>query len=325
MLAMIFVWSMTLPAKAETPWTDWQNVPSDASNLTGKIWSVDDKIFITAVNLADRLAGTKYVLLGEIHDNVDHHLLQAWLVNAIGEKNPAYASVVMEMISSDSAKVLDEYLSKNDKDAAGLGSALNWAESGWPKWRYYQPIAEAAFGHNMPIIAGDPAKAIIRQIARDGFGLINVNEQKMLGLDTEFANELNKALNHNIKSSHCDLLPASMIGPMVKIQRYRDAKLARAMVDAAGEKSDKNYVGNIILIAGNGHVRTDRGVPWYLSHQDPDGTYSSVVMMEADDDDSMEDLIFTNPQGQAAGHFFWFTPPAKREDQCEKLRKRFEK
>jgi hypothetical protein len=36
-------------------------------------------------------------------------------------------------------------LAEPTANPAGLGSALDWAMSGWPNWLLYQPIAEAVF------------------------------------------------------------------------------------------------------------------------------------------------------------------------------------
>jgi hypothetical protein len=42
-------------------------------------------------------------------------------------------------------------------------------------------------------------------------------------------------------------------------------------------------------------------------------------------DAAPSDLVITDLAGEAAADLFWFTPQASREDQCELLRRRFER
>ena len=99
----------------------------------------------------------------------------------------------------------------------------------------------------MPIIAASSTKAVTREIGRKGLSSISLVQQRELALDQALSRELNKSLNEEIKTSHCDLLPQSMIPAMSFVQRYRDANFARAMVDAA----KRDTLDRAILIAGN--------------------------------------------------------------------------
>jgi len=304
-------------AQGGAPWQNWKNTLQASHPLSGTIWSARQKRFVTQRMLVDHLAEETYVLIGEIHDNADHHRLQAWLIDQIAKsRKPA---VVMEMIRLDQSKALDAYLAGPDANAAGLGPALDWAKGGWPEWSQYQPIANAVFQAGLALVPGDPARATTRSIARKGLGSLDEEERKRLALDTPLAPELGEALNQDIRDSHCGLLPETALEPMTQVQRYRDAELASALV-----KAGKN--AGAILIAGNGHVRTDRGVPWFLARQDAGARISSVMLIEITEDaKSVTDLIETGPGDAPAADYFWFTPRAEREDQCERLRRHFEK
>ena len=151
---------------------------------------------------------------------------------------------------------------------------------------------------------------------------ISVDQQQELALDQSLSDVLDEALNEEIKTSHCDLLPLSMIPAMAFVQRFRDASFARAMVDAA----NRGHVQKSILIAGNGHVRNDRAVPWYLSRQDKGAIIGSVILLEVDNATrSKDELIALDGNGQEVADYYWFTNQAEREDQCAKLRKQFGK
>ena len=315
--SLIMAFTAGVRAEGRAPWQDWQNTLQADHTLTGKIWSVREKRFVTPKRLADDLASAKYVLIGETHDNADHHRLQAWLIDQIAaRRKPA---VVMEMISLDQSKALEAYMARPDANAAGLGPALDWAKSGWPDWPLYQPIAEAVFRAGLTLAPGNPSRDATRSISSDGLASLDGGKRKRLALDRPLAPKLGEALNQDIRESHCDLLPEAALGPMTQVQRYRDAVLASALVRAGND-------AGAILITGNGHARADRGVPWYLARQEGGAKISTVMLVEiAEDAKTVEDLIVTGPDGAPAADYFWFTPRAEREDQCEKLRKRFGK
>ncbi|MCF6322535.1 MAG: ChaN family lipoprotein [Rhizobiaceae bacterium] len=309
-------------SQVQNPWENWQNKPQKNDTFVGKIWSAGEGAFILPSKLAEELKAAKYVLIGETHDNADHHLLQAWLIEQLAkDQKPA---IVMEMISEDQAQSLEEYMSTPDANSTGLGPALNWQDSGWPQWKYYQPIADVVFNRGLSLFPGNPDKLSVRNLARNGIKTIEPSEQKRLAMDIAMTKELSEALNQEIIKSHCNLLPETMIAPMVKVQRFRDGKLARALVDASEGANGKSR--QAILITGSGHARNDRAVPWYLARQDSGGKTLTVLLVEAGHGaENIEDLITTDPQGKPAADYFWFTPRVEREDQCEQLRKRFKK
>ena len=92
---------------------------------------------------------------------------------------------------------------------------------------------------------------------------LTAEERAGLGLDTPLSAPLAEALNWELVDSHCGAMPPQAFGGMAAAQRYRDAHLADALLGAAARH------GSAILIAGNGHVRSDRGVPWYIRLRTP--------------------------------------------------------
>src|SRR3546814_2820761 len=68
-----------------------------------------------------------------------------------------------------------------------------------------------------------------------------------------------EALRKELRESHCGLLPEAALGGMLKVQRLWDAWMADSMLAAAADGAE-----GAVLIAGSGHVREDRAVPWHL-------------------------------------------------------------
>src|SRR4029453_14839946 len=96
----------------------------------GKVGDVWANTTISEATLNARLVGSRFVMLGEQHDNPDHHVLQAKLVRALVEAG-RHPAVGFEMLSTDDTAAVARYLAQSPKDAAGLGDAVNWPPPGW--------------------------------------------------------------------------------------------------------------------------------------------------------------------------------------------------
>jgi uncharacterized iron-regulated protein len=86
---------------------------------------------------------------------------------------------------------------------------------------------------------------------------------------------------------------------MYRVQRGRDAMMADRLATASGK------VGGI-LIAGNEHVRKDRGVPWYLARLEPRARVVSIGLLE------VQDELRRPPEGLPYD-YVWFTPRVARD------------
>lgn len=312
------------PARAQEewrsePWLNWKSEIAKDNALAGRIWSTAAWAFIDPGRLAEHLTKVRYTILGEVHDNPDHHRLQAWLIAAMAAAD-LEPTVVFEMIDPDRQQALTGFLEKyasapKKNGPERLGKAVGWEAAGWPSWSIYQPIAEAALGARLLLAAGDVDSYHIRQIRKKGEAGLDKDDRWRLGLKAPLAPALAAALAEELKQSHCGLLPEAALGTMALIQRLRDASLADSMMRNAASSS-------AVLIAGNGHARTDRGVPLYLRARDPIGQTAVVMMLEVGKGDSKpEDLVPKDPSGMPAADYVWFTPTEARPDACEELKK----
>jgi len=288
-----------------------------------RIWSVGEKRFISARKLAGEVLRADYLLIGEVHDNPYHHKVQAWLIAGLSRvRKPA---VVFEMITEDQRGDLQRYLAKPGAGADGLGAALAWSKRGWPTWKIYRPIAEVALAAGLQINVGDASRKLVRSVGRKGLGSLGLEARVRLGLDRPLDAGLRAALATQLVEGHCNLLPKAAIGPMIGVQRFRDAAMAGSLLEAAKRVG----VEGAVLIAGNGHARSDRGVGWYLRRRAPGARITTVLLIEAQPGERDSARLLADapnsPDGGPAGDYVWFTPPWPREDPCEGLRKLMEK
>jgi uncharacterized iron-regulated protein len=289
----------------------WQAPLGREHPLTGRVWDVNAARFVTPEVLAAGLARARYVLLGERHDNPDHHRVQAALVRALvnAGRRPAIA---FEMFSADNADAIARHLAAAPRDAAGLAEAVGWARSGWPSWAFYQPIAQTALDAGLPIVAANLSPQAARALARGDRSALPPCLAERYALDRPLADGGQAALAAEIGASHCGHLPGDRIDGMVLAQRARDAMLADSLMTSARDGA--------VLIAGAGHVRTDRGVPVYLRTRDPGARIAVVAPLEVRDE-WRQPADYAGPGGRLPYDWVWFTPRMEDVDPCARFRR----
>lgn len=255
------------------------------------------------------------VLVGEEHDNPKHHELRALL--GLGN----YAALVFEQIAADQALALADFMGKlqgkvNEATLEPFKAAIGWEKSGWAKYNY-DPLLRGALFSMRPIYAGDVVRAQIMKVAKEGESALAPPDRARLKLDTGLGAKLDEASLAEIEQAHCGAMPKEAFGGMAYAQRYRDANLADAVIKAA------NKHGSAILFAGNGHVRSDRGVPWYIHQQAPDKKVVSILLTEVEDGKTDAQAYFPrDPDGKPAADYIIFTPRAGRGDPCDAMKKK---
>ena len=277
-----------------------------------------------AHTLTAHLAAGGLVLLGEVHDNGAQHALRGYLLHAIaaglarqGRRPPA---LVFEHIRVDQAAALDPPMGPTPGSARELLARLDWENSGWPASTLFLPIFEAAAAHALPIVPGHPTRAEVRDVARRGIQSLPADTATRLGLDVPLPGPPADALLDELEASHCGLVPRTAFTNMALAQRYRDAHMAAAMHSAASAH------GVAILLAGNGHVRSDRGVPRDLARLASVRPSLAVALIEVEDGRiEPADYMLRDPQGSPAADYVVLTPRTPRADPCEAMRAQFKK
>jgi uncharacterized iron-regulated protein len=311
-LAMIGLNPLT-PAAATTSDETWQSWTADdyaSPELIGKIWSTKARAFVPPSELLTAVANARLIMLGENHDNAAHHRLQAWIIqnaNLAGQ-----LSVVMEQIDVSKSQVLENFLNQSDPNPIALGEALDWANSGWPDWELYLPIATAAINKQAKILPALPTRAETRRVGMEGFKALDPDRLAGLRLDRSLPATESQALREEIVEAHCDLLPTAMLPAMQAVQRFRDAYMAEVMLQAGAE-------GSAILISGNGHVNKARGVPWYLNEAGADSVLVIALIETRPGTEKVPQMVANDN----VADFVWFTTHVDRGDPCAPLREHF--
>jgi len=304
--ALLLVWPMTACRST---------VPADDQVGQQRIWDTRAQWFITAPELVNQLATARFRLLGEVHDNAQHHALRASLVTAIVAKGvrPAVAFEQFD-IARDAALASAQ---SRGVDAEQLADAGELDRKSW-RWPLHKPLIEAALDAKLPIHAANLNRAELLPIARRGIGALPDASWHTRLAATRWTHREDLALRDDLIESHCHVLPESAIPSLMLAQRVRDAAMAEALVSVATDDG-------AILIAGNGHIRNDFGVPLYLharGARDADARALSVGFIEVTPAEARAaDFPRSVVSVRGEFDFVWFTPPVERKDSCAGMQK----
>lgn len=232
------------------------------------------------------LLPTPLLLLGEQHDATEHQALQRQTLRQLTHAG-AVAALVLEMAERGQRTTgLPRQAGETQ-----VRQALGWTDErnagGWG-WSVYGPLVMDAVRAGVPVLGGNLPRSQMRT------ALQNVQLDAML--DTAALQQQ----HHNIREGHCNLLPASQIAPMTRIQIARDRALAQTAQEALRPGQ------TVLLVAGHQHVRRDIGIPRHLP-----GQALKVVVAQADQ---------AAPETASADRV-WITPPVPSQDHCAELKK----
>jgi uncharacterized iron-regulated protein len=150
-------------------------------------------------------------------------------------------------------------------------------------------------------VAGNLSRADASRVVRDGvassFDPKSVKEYK---LEQPLPPAVASAQQQEIVIGHCNMLPEMMIGGMVNAQVARDIWMAKIIRDQQPR--------DVVLIAGNGHVRKDIGVGYWINQVAPALSVRSVGFIEDRENGGRYDSIQT-------------LAPQQRDDPCKQVKK----
>lgn len=268
-----------------------QHVPTPPP-IVGEIRDVHTGQALTAQELVLRLAKPSRLIVGEQHDNRDHHELQRWLLQALGEQRPQ-GSLLLEMLTPDQQQRVDDVRHASTLPA-DLPDALAW-QPGWD-WNLYGPIVRFALTQPHPLLAANLDTVEVRAFYA---------QPPILSGARSNTAAVKAELLAQISESHCGLLPASQMPAMLAVQQQRDRRMAERLLAAPAPA---------LLFAGAYHARKDVGVP--IHALDLGAPEAPTVLMLAQQGSEVT---------AAMADYVWYTPAMPAPDYCAEMRKQFGK
>jgi uncharacterized iron-regulated protein len=237
-------------------------------------------------------------MLGEIHDNAEQHRRR------LERLRQAFAdgwrpAIAMEQFDRDHQPDIERARRERPGDAQYLidqAAPASPAGSGWD-WALYRPFVALALEYDVPLIALNLSMADTSRIFKGGYAAVfDPAALGRLHLDAPIAPDWETAQEHEIAIGHCNQLPPTLLPRMAAAQFARDAVMAETVAAHADH--------GLVMLAGDGHVRRDLGVPRWLSPALQSRVFA-VGYLEKD-----------TPAGHAAFDVAVITPAASRADPC---------
>ena len=258
--------------------------------VSGEIRDLHSGQVLTAQELLTRLAGAPHVIIGEQHDNADHHAAQLWLLRSLGEQRPQ-GSLLLEMLTPDQQPNVDQVRHAAARPT-DLAAALDW-QDGWD-WKLYGPIVRFALTQSYPLLAANLDDSEIRAVYRQPPALTGVRSN---------AATVKATLLEQISDSHCGLLLKSQMPAMLSVQQQRDRRMAERLLAAPAPA---------MLLVGAWHARKDAGVSLHVL--DLGAAQAPTVLMLAEQGAEVS---------AAMADYVWYTPATPAQDYCAQMRKQF--
>jgi len=235
------------------------------------------------------------VLLGEVHDNAAQHALRlrslkTWLAQG------ARPALLMEQFDRTRQADIDSLRERlNPPSADQLIDAGSPGRKGWD-WAFYKPFIELALQYKLPIIAANVGRDEARTVIRSGLSAAGFNEHVPV--------DVLQAQTAAVQDSHCGMIDAKMAASMALAQVARDQFMAREI--------EAHAAGEVLLLAGNGHVRKDVGVVQWLSPATRARAQAIGVLEDGDERVQAYDLAIFTPAQPRSDPCATMKPPATR-------------
>ncbi len=235
------------------------------------------------------------LLLGEVHDNAIQHAERLRAFEALLARG-ARPALALEQLDRERQGAIDALFAAGARptaDAVIAAGAPNGGQGGGWNWDFYRPFITAALKAGLPIVAANVSREDARRVMREGLA--------PLGFDAAVPPEVLARHSADIVASHCGMVDAAMAGRMALAQVARDQFMAQVL--------EQHAARGVVLLAGNGHVRTDVGAPRWLKPE-VRAKSQAVGWLEAGQEGERQ-----------AYDAVRVTPAQPRPDPCEGMRK----
>lgn len=258
----------------------------------------------TASSLAAAIKDRRIVLLGEVHDNGVQHRLRAAALQHLIDAG-ARPAIAFEQFDRERQSDIDRARLERPRDADYLIEQAG-GDRGW-RWEFYRPVLQLALDYDLPIVAANLSRRDAFRLTQEGwsaaFDTATIEARGLERLSPDLVSEHERA----VARGHCDLLPSQALPPMARAQIARDLTLARAIAPYLSR--------GVVLLAGNGHVRLDVAVPYWLASTER-ANVVSIGFLELGTSDATPD-DFSRYDGVV------LTQAAERPDPCKEVAARF--
>jgi uncharacterized iron-regulated protein len=209
------------------------------------------------------LARCGVVLLGESHDEAEHHRWQLHTIAALFGHRPDMV-LGFEMFPRRVQPVLDRW-SKGELDETAFLREVNWPQIWGIADELYLPLFHFARMHCLPLLALNVDRATNRRVAAQGFTSVSNAEREGVGdpapASSWYRDRLFEWFKKHPAAGHAARAASEPFERFVRAQLFWDRAMAEAIAGARHDGRRPLVVG----VMGSGHVEYGDGVPHQLA------------------------------------------------------------
>lgn len=226
-------------------------------------WSVPAGARVTAPEILGRAAQAQVLLLGESHDNADHHRWELQTVAALAALRPKLV-LGFEMFPRRVQGALDRWVAGELSEADFL-KAADWSVVWGYESAFYLPLFHFARLNRIPMLALNVERDFVRMVGAKGFAAVPAEKREGV-IAPAAASEAYLGRLFKSYTQHPDKKDPAPARTDPEFQRFVEAQLvwdramAQALADAAARTPDALIVG----VMGSQHIAHGDGVPHQL-------------------------------------------------------------
>ncbi len=205
------------------------------------------------------LMDKRVIYIGEQHEKFAHHINQLMVIKRLHEADQKIA-VGMEMFPLDAQKAIDDYMADRINEYTFLHQSdyfKNWAID----YNLYKPILDYLKSANIPLVALNIARPIADKVAQQGIYALSVEEKQQLPVEMDFSNIAYQQDLYQVFLIHQRLYGIKHFEYFLQAQTLWDETMAQS----AQQFLTTNPDTKLIVLAGNGHLANQYGIPLRVS------------------------------------------------------------
>lgn len=207
-----------------------------------------------------RASATGVVLLGEVHDDPEHHAWQLRVASALHARGRPLV-IGVEMLPRSAQPALDRWVAGASSEAEFL-QAVRWTETWGHDPELYLPLFRFARDRRIPMLALNVDRGLIAKVGRVGWQAVPVAEREGVGDPAPPA----EAYRRSLAEVFADHGGPPGGGDPGRLERFVQAQTTwdRAMAEAIAAGSAARPTAVIAGIVGRGHIEHGWGIPHQL-------------------------------------------------------------
>ncbi len=244
-------------------------------------------------------AEAEIVLLGESHDQADHHRWQLSVLAGLHAKTDRLV-VGFESFPRSVQPALDTWVEGGWSGETFL-KEVRWAEVWGMEPGLYLPLFDFARLYRMPMVALNVERTLVSKVGQEGWAAVPVEEREGLG-DPKPASEAYRLSLGKVYQQHAppkpkdgedhgegEKLTLEEAMALPAFERFVEAQLTwdRAMAEALAAARARAGAPQVVGIVGSGHLQNRFGIPHQLADL---GVENAAVLLPVTPEAACEDL-----------------------------------